>query len=75
MTKQTDTLQSDQTLPTLYSVEDVADIFGISERTVYRWIGEGILPTKRLGPAGRLIRVTDEDLAAFINRDFSEDEK
>ena len=72
--KQPDTSQPDLLSMTLYSVDEVADILGVSERTIYRWIREGGLPTKRIGPAGRLIRVTDEDLSAFINRDFSEGE-
>ncbi len=60
---------------TLHSVDEVADILGVSERTIYRWIHEGTLPTKRIGPAGRLIRIIDEDLINFINRDFSESEE
>jgi excisionase family DNA binding protein len=72
--KQPDTSQPDLLSMTLYSVDEVADILGVSVRTIYRWIREGSLLTKRIGPAGRLTRVTSDDLSAFINRDFSEDE-
>jgi excisionase family DNA binding protein len=66
--------QSDELSATFYSVDEVASLLGISERTVYRWIRGEILPTKRIGPSGRLIRIMGKDLKEFINRDFSEEE-
>jgi len=62
--------RSDELSVTFYSVDEVASLLGISDRTVYRWIRAEILPTKRIGPSGRLIRITGEDLKEFINRDF-----
>lgn len=43
---------------------DVADMVGVSTRTVLRWIERGDLPAVRL-PGGRL-RVSDSALAAHL---------
>ena len=59
---------------TFYSVEDVADLLRVSKQSVYRWIRNGHLPTRRIGPAGRLIRITGEALKAFINADADDSE-
>jgi excisionase family DNA binding protein len=68
-----DTSRSSKTFsPTLYSVDETAAMLGVSKRSVYRWIRNGHLPTKRIGPSGRLIRITAEALEAFINANESE---
>ncbi len=45
------------------SVREVADILNCCERTVFRRIREGQLRAHR---NGRLVRVSDEDLAAYL---------
>jgi excisionase family DNA binding protein len=56
----------------LYSVEDVAELLDVSKKLVYAWVSDGDLPAKRLGPGGRLIRIGQADLKAFIDKDFRE---
>ena len=51
------------TTTNLLSVKDVARIMGVSEATVYRWVGHRELPSFRLK---RTIRIIPEDLADFI---------
>ena len=48
----------------LLSVPDVALRCCVSERTVLRWISSGALVAHRLGD---VIRVSEADLAAFLN--------
>jgi excisionase family DNA binding protein len=50
------------------SVATVAFHLGVSEKTVRRLIDDGQLPTHRVG---RLIRISETDLAAFIARSRS----
>jgi excisionase family DNA binding protein len=45
---------------------EVAELYGISERTVRRRIAEGELPAYRLGP--RHIRIRREDVEALLVR-------
>ena len=47
----------------LFSVPQAADQLGISEKGVRRAIGRGDLAAHRIG---RLLRIADEDLAAFV---------
>jgi len=54
--------------PTLYSPRDLAQLIGVSLRTVRSWIRSGDLAHTRLGPGERLIRVRHEDLEAFLDR-------
>lgn len=42
----------------LLSVADVARLDGVSEKTVRRAIAAGLLHALRVGPGGRLIRIT-----------------
>jgi excisionase family DNA binding protein len=46
-----------------YSVEEVAELFGVSRRTVRNWINEGKLEAYVVG--GRLIRVLPSSLDAL----------
>lgn len=49
--------------PWLY--EDVARHMGVSERTVRRWVREGIGP--RAVRVGNTVRFRQEDVAAWLN--------
>ena len=53
---------------TFYTIEDVAECLEVSKRTVRRWIDSRLLVAHQFG---RLRRVSDADLAAFLdeNRD------
>lgn len=50
-------------LPQLLSVEDVAAILSVSQKTVRRMIGAGVLPTCRVG---RLVRIQRSELERYI---------
>lgn len=49
----------------IYTPEEVAEKLKASRRTVYRWIKKGELKSFK---AGKLVRITREDLEAFIGR-------
>ena len=49
----------------LFKVGEVADQADVCIRTVYRWIDRGELKVHRFG---RTVRVSEEDLASFLNR-------
>jgi excisionase family DNA binding protein len=53
---------------TLYTVAEAAAIFGVSQRTVHKWISSGKLPHLRLGEDGRLIRIHSDDIETFISQ-------
>ncbi|MFD5234871.1 helix-turn-helix domain-containing protein [Streptomyces qaidamensis] len=44
------------------TVREVADHFRVSTRTVTRWALSGHLRMRRVGPAGRLIRIHSSEL-------------
>jgi excisionase family DNA binding protein len=48
----------------LRTIDDTAEILNTSSRTVRRLIASGALPVHRLG--GRLVRISDADIAAFL---------
>ena len=52
-------------LQTMLTVERIAERLAVSTKTVRRWIGAHELPIHRLG---RTIRVSESDLAGFLNR-------
>lgn len=52
-------------LPSMLNVEQIALQVGVSIKTVRRWIENRELHCHRLG---RSIRVSEEDLIAFLNR-------
>lgn len=56
---------STSVLPDLYSVEQVADLLGVSQKTVRRIIAAKELPVYRFG---HQLRISQPDLAAFIAR-------
>jgi excisionase family DNA binding protein len=47
----------------LRTIEETADLFSASTRTVRRLIDSGALPVHRLG---RSVRISDADIAAFL---------
>jgi excisionase family DNA binding protein len=51
-------------LPALLSIAQVADATGFSDKTVRRWIEDGILPANRIGP--RCIRIELDNVLALL---------
>ena len=49
----------------LLSIEEVAEIFGLEYKTVYRLVKSGEIPSARIG---RVFRVSKVDLAAYIEQ-------
>jgi excisionase family DNA binding protein len=47
--------------PRFYSVDEVADLFGVSTRTIRRWI-------KAAHRFGRTLRIAHDDLKDFLSR-------
>lgn len=56
--------QKTPTLPSMLSMTETADLLGLSERTVRRYIASGQLRAHRLGP--RMIRVERESVAGLL---------
>jgi excisionase family DNA binding protein len=52
--------------PDYLTAQEVADRCRVSRRTVYNWIGEGLLIAERAGP--KIWLVSEEALAAFLKR-------
>jgi excisionase family DNA binding protein len=50
-------------LPVLFSIREIAERFGVSTKSVRRWIAGGDLHAHRLG---RQIRIAEEDAIAFM---------
>src|SRR3712207_995191 len=50
----------------LLSAEDIAEMIGVKETTVWRWCREGTLPCLKVG--GKHWRVRREELEAFLRR-------
>jgi excisionase family DNA binding protein len=48
----------------LRTIDETAELLNVSPRTVRRLIESGALPVHRL--PGRLVRIADADLAAFL---------
>ena len=53
-----------------YTPEEVADILKVRKHTVWNWLREGTLKGTKIN--GKIWRITDKDLEAFINKDESE---
>jgi len=54
---------SPDTVPTIYTIPEVAEHLKVSPKTVRRWIAAGGLAAHRFG---RQIRITGIDLVSFI---------
>ncbi|MBS5516926.1 MAG: helix-turn-helix domain-containing protein [Christensenellales bacterium] len=57
-------------MTTYYTPEEVADILKVRKHTVWNWLREGTLKGTKIN--GKIWRITDKDLEAFINKDESE---
>lgn len=51
-------------LPKIYTLREVEQILGVTQRTLYRWIDNGSLKAFK---AGRTWRVSEEALQEFID--------
>lgn len=51
-------------LPKIYTLREVQEILGVTQRTLYRWIDNGSLKAFK---AGRTWRVSEEALQEFID--------
>ena len=49
----------------LLTVEEVAGMFSVTPRTVYRWIDEGLIHGIRMG---RLLRIRSAEVEDFLRR-------
>jgi excisionase family DNA binding protein len=47
----------------LFTIDEAAELLNVSPRTVRRLVASGALPVHRLG---RLVRIADIDIAAFL---------
>jgi excisionase family DNA binding protein len=63
----TDVMESHSAPITLLTLDQVAQSLAISKATVRRLVDTGELPTVRIGPGGRLVRVRVRDVEAVIN--------
>lgn len=52
----------------LLTINDVAERLQCSTRTVRRLISAGALQSVRVGPAERLVRVSERELAVYLTR-------
>ncbi len=52
---------------TYYTPEEVADILKVRKHTVWNWLREGTLKGTKIN--GKIWRVTDEELKAFIDEE------
>lgn len=52
----------------LLTVREVAELDRVSEKTVRRAIGSGVLEAIRVGPGGRLVRITRKAHSAYRRR-------
>ena len=55
--------QKGRPITKLRTIDETADLFNTSTRTVRRLIDSGALPVHRLG---RSVRISDGDIAAFL---------
>jgi excisionase family DNA binding protein len=53
-----------QAITKLHTVDELADLWDVSSRTVQRLIKSGALRAHRIG---RLVRISDADVAAFLD--------
>ena len=57
-------------MTTYYTPEEVADILKVRKHTGWNWLREGTLKGTKIN--GKIWRITDKDLEAFINKEESE---
>jgi excisionase family DNA binding protein len=56
-------------IPTFFTISQVAELAGVSTRSVRRWIDAGLLVAHRFGG---VVRIADHDLRAFLNQHRSD---
>lgn len=56
---------SEKKKPTIYTLHEIEEILGVTQRTLYRWIDAGSLKAFK---AGRTWRVSEEALQEFIEQ-------
>lgn len=57
----------------LLSVRQVAELFGLTEKTIRRWISKGVLPATR--PGGKNLLIKRSDIVALVEGEKSADAK
>lgn len=57
-------------LPTIMTIEEVAEYLRVSERTVYDWASKGEIPCGKIGTAWRFKR---SDIEAWVNKQLNTD--
>ncbi|MBK9497086.1 MAG: helix-turn-helix domain-containing protein [Xanthomonadales bacterium] len=50
-----------ETRPELLTVKEYADWYRVDVRTVYRWVADGAVPTRRVGPRRGLRIISTDD--------------
>jgi excisionase family DNA binding protein len=55
--------RNEQPVPKLMTVAEVADLLGISPKTIYAWASQGRLPCVRLGS---LLRFDPSEIARWV---------
>ena len=55
--------KSSRPIGKFYTIQDIAELLGISLRTVHRWTTSRRLPAYKIGG---LLRVSEDDLRAFL---------
>lgn len=58
-------MNNPSSLPRLLTVDEVADVLGLSTKTIRRRIDSGDIPAHRLG---RAIRVAEADLLSYLGK-------
>jgi excisionase family DNA binding protein len=53
----------------LLSVRQVAELFGLTDKTIRRWISKGVLPATR--PGGKNLLIKRSDIVALVEGDSS----
>jgi excisionase family DNA binding protein len=48
-----------------HTVPQIAELLGVSERSVWRWLDQRELTAHRFG---RLVRISEENLRAFLDK-------
>ncbi len=54
------------TVPELLTVAQTAERLGLSRKTTYRKISEGVIPAVQLGAPGSPLRVPEDELMRWI---------
>lgn len=50
----------------IYTPKQVADLLGVCEHTVRKWVRDGSMKGSRLGQGGRLIRIRASEVERFL---------